>query len=94
VLPDEAMEMLMETRSYALLKGTRGQADVDLSNITGGLQRISQLATDFPQIEELNINPFFVGSLGTKAMVVDARISLRRGPQTQEEASGDSTESG
>jgi len=94
ITADEAMEMLMETRSYALLKGARGQADVDLSEITGGLQRISQLATDFPQIEELNINPFFVGSLGTKAMVVDARISLRRGPQTQEEAFGDSTESG
>ena len=94
ITADEAMEMLMETRSYALLKATRGQADVDLSDITGGLQRISQLATDFPQIEELNINPFIVGSVGTKAMVVDARISLRRSPKTHEEILGDSTESG
>jgi len=73
---DEAMQMLLETRSYALLKGARAQADVDLSTITSGLQRISQLAIDFPQISELNINPFIVGSIGTKAMVVDARITL------------------
>jgi acetyltransferase len=91
ITAEEAMEMLMETRSYALLKGTRGQADVDLSDITGGLQRISQMATDFPQIEELNINPFIVGNVGTKAMVVDARISLRRNPQTHEETFGEST---
>ncbi len=94
VTASEAMQMLMETRSYALLKGARGQADVDLSAITGGLQRISQLATDFPQIKELNINPFIVGSLGTKAMVVDAQITLSRGPQTQEEAFGGPAESG
>jgi acetyl coenzyme A synthetase (ADP forming)-like protein len=94
ITADEAMQMLMETRSYALLKGARGQADVDLSAITGGLQRISQLATDFPQIKELNINPFIVGSLGTKAMVVDAQITLNQGPQTQEEAFGGPAESG
>jgi acetyltransferase len=76
ITADEAMQMLKETRSYALLKGARGQADVDMSAITGALQRISQLATDFPQIKELNINPFIVGSLGTNAMVVDARITL------------------
>lgn len=78
ITADEAMQMLLETRSYALLKGARGQADVDLSAITGGLQRISQLATDFPQIKELNINPFIVGSVGTEAMVVDARITLSK----------------
>jgi acetyltransferase len=94
ITADEAMQMLMETRSYAMLKGARGQADVDLSAITGGLQRISQLATDFPQIKELNINPFIVGSLGTKAMVVDAQITLCRDPQTQEEAFGGPAESG
>ena len=76
ITADEAMHMLSETRSYALLKGARGQADVDLSAIAGGLQRISQLATDFPQIPELNINPFIVGSVGTEPMVVDAHITL------------------
>lgn len=70
--------MLLETRSYALLKDARGQADIDLSAITGGLQRISQMATDFPQITELNINPFIVGKVGTESVAVDARITLAR----------------
>lgn len=79
ITADEAMQMLSETRSYALLKAARGQADIDLTAITGALQRISQLATDFPQIKELNINPFIVGSVGTEPMVVDAGITLSQG---------------
>jgi acetyltransferase len=78
------MQMLLETRSYALLKGTRGQADIDLSAITGGLQRISQMAIDFPQIIELNINPFIVGSVGTDSVVVDARITLAQAGRINE----------
>ena len=74
----EAMQMLMGTRSYALLKGARGQAKVDLEAVASGLQRISQLATDFPMIKELDINPFIVGEMGTDPMVADARITLKK----------------
>lgn len=73
---DEAMQMLKETRSYALLEGARGQSRVDLDVIAGGLQRISQLGTDFPQIQELDINPYIVGPVGTDAYVADARMTL------------------
>ncbi len=77
ITAEEAMQMLQETRSYALLRGARGhQTDIDLSAITGGLQRISQMAIDFPQIIELNINPFIVGKVGTESVAVDARIIL------------------
>jgi acetyltransferase len=72
----EAMQMLEATRSYELLRGTRGQAAVDLDAIATGLQYISQLVTDFPQITEMDINPFIVGPIGTQAIVVDARITL------------------
>jgi acetyltransferase len=61
---DEAMQMRMATRSYAILRGARGQADTDLEGIAGGLQRISQRVTDFPQIRELNINPLLIGDGG------------------------------
>lgn len=70
------MQMLKGTRSYALLKGARGQAPVDLEAIARALQRISQLATDYPQIMELDINPFIVGPVGMRAYVADARMSL------------------
>ncbi len=73
---EEALQMLENTRSYALLRGARGQAGVDLNSIAGALQRISQLVTDFPQIEEMDINPFIVGEVGTKPVVADARMIL------------------
>jgi acetyltransferase len=76
ITQDEAMQMLKGTRSYALLQGARGQAPVDLEAIASALQRISQLATDYPRIMELDINPFIVGPVGTQAYVADARMSL------------------
>jgi acetate---CoA ligase (ADP-forming) len=76
ITAEEAMQMLKGTRSYALLRGARGQAAVDLEAVAGGLQRISQLATDYPQITELDINPFIVGEVGTGAYLADARMTL------------------
>jgi acetyltransferase len=76
VTADEAMNMLMSTRSCKLLEGFRGEAGVDLAAIGGALQRISQLVTDFPQISELDINPFMVGGPGEESVVADARILL------------------
>ncbi|HPO14060.1 MAG TPA: acetate--CoA ligase family protein [Candidatus Hydrogenedentes bacterium] len=76
ITKEEAMHMLMNTRSYALLKGARGQGPVDLEGIAGALQRISQLVTDFPNIIEMDINPFIVGEIGTPPIVADARMTL------------------
>lgn len=76
ITADEAMQMLESTKSFALLKGARGQARVDLSAIATALQRISQLATDFPQILEMDINPFIVGPVGTESVAADARFTL------------------
>ncbi len=76
ITAEEAMQMLRGTRSYELLEGARGQAPVDLESIAGGLQRISQLAKDYPQIAELDINPFIVGEVGSEAWVADARMTL------------------
>jgi acetyltransferase len=76
ITKEEAMQMLESTRSYELLKGVRGQAAMDLDAIATGLQYISQLVTDFPQIMEMDINPFIVGSVGTRSVAADARITL------------------
>lgn len=76
ITAEEAMQMLKGTRSYALLQGARGQSPVDLDAIAGALQRISQLATDYPGIKELDINPFIVGPVGVQAYVADARMTL------------------
>ncbi len=76
ITKNEALQMLQNTRSYALLRGARGQAAVDMDAIAGALQRISQLVTDFPQIEEMDINPFIVGEVGTPPVVADARMII------------------
>jgi acetate---CoA ligase (ADP-forming) len=76
ITEDEAMQMLEQTKSFGLLKGVRGQASVDLNAIATALQRISQLVTDFPQITEMDINPFMVGEPGVDSVVADARITL------------------
>jgi acetyltransferase len=75
----EAMSMLMGTRSYKLLEGVRGEQGVNLGAIGEALQRISQLVTDFPQIAELDINPFIVGKMGEDSVAADARIQLTPG---------------
>ena len=56
--------------------GARGEAAVDLNAIAGALQRVSQLVTDFPQIMEMDINPFIVGEVGRTPVVADARMTL------------------
>ena len=47
----EARQMLISTRTYKMLKGVRGQEGVDIDKIAEGLQRLSQLVTEFPQIQ-------------------------------------------
>ncbi|MGL1932409.1 MAG: acetate--CoA ligase family protein [Desulfotalea sp.] len=77
ITENEAIQMLKSTRSYDILEGRRGNKGVDIVAIANGLQRISQLATDYPQILELDINPFIVGEAGSDPIVADARITLK-----------------
>lgn len=76
ITQEEAIQMLKSTRSYEILQGKRGRQGVDLAAIATGLQRISQLTTDFPQIAELDINPFIVREIGVEPIVADARMTL------------------
>jgi len=73
---EEAKQMLINTKTYQMLKGVRGEEGVDIEAIAEGLQRLSQLVTEFPQIQEMDINPYVVGPEGTTPIAVDARISL------------------
>ncbi len=74
----EAKQMLINTRTYQMLKGVRGQKGVDMDAIAEGLQRLSQLVTEFPQIREMDINPYMVGPEGTTPVAVDARMTLEK----------------
>jgi acetyl coenzyme A synthetase (ADP forming)-like protein len=75
---DEAKQMLINTRTYKMLQGVRGEEGVDIEAIAEGLQRLSQLVTEYPQIQELDINPYVVGPRGTVPIAVDARMSVQK----------------
>lgn len=70
----EAAEMLDSVRMAKLLDGVRGENGIDKTKVIEIIQRISQLVTDFPQIEELDLNPIMAFQKG--AFVVDARIKV------------------
>jgi acetyltransferase len=73
----EAREMLAAIKGAPLLQGVRGKKGVDQDRLTEMLQRLSQLLTDLPEIQEMDLNP--VKAFADKVFVVDARISLKNG---------------
>lgn len=70
----EADEMMYEIRGAPLLHGIRGDKPSDLGAIREALLRVSQLATEFPEIVELDVNPLVVHSRG--AVAVDVRMVI------------------
>lgn len=70
----EALRMIKEIRSLAILKRVRGEKPVDLSALASVISRLSRLAANFPQIAELDANPVRVDEKGATAL--DARIIL------------------
>jgi acetyltransferase len=72
----EAGSMLGEIRARALLDGFRGQQPVDKDAIVDALLRIGQMVIDFPEIAELDINPFVVYEQGRGGVALDMRLVL------------------
>lgn len=75
----DAFDMIQEIRSYPILKGVRGQKPADVNAIAEDLIRLSVLASDFPVIQELDINPLVVYEKGSRAL--DARIIINNSHQ-------------
>jgi len=71
----EAREMLAAIKGAPLLQGVRGQKGVNQDRLTEILQRLSQLLTDLPEIQEMDLNP--VKAFADNVFVVDARISIK-----------------
>jgi len=73
----EAREMVDSIKTISLLKGVRGEKSSDIPSVVDCLLRLSQLITDFPEIEEFDINPLLVLEEGRGSRVVDVRIGLK-----------------
>jgi acyl-CoA synthetase (NDP forming) len=72
----DAMEMLSEIRSNALIGQFRGEAETERSSLVDVLVGLSRLSIDFPEIGEVDVNPLVVGSTGD-VCAVDAMVALR-----------------
>jgi len=70
----EAGEMLSGIKTAALLDGVRGEQGVDKEAIINLIQRVSQLLTDLPMIQEMDMNPIMAFADGVYA--VDGRIRI------------------
>lgn len=70
-------EMISSLKSYPLLTGFRGSKPVDLATVEETLLRVSQLVSDFPDIIEMDINPFIAASNKSNCKAVDARFILK-----------------
>ncbi|MBI1207564.1 MAG: GNAT family N-acetyltransferase [Azospirillum sp.] len=71
-----ARDLMSRTRIWKLLQGYRGRPPAELDAIAVALNMVSQLVIDFPQIQELDINPLFADPAGVVA--IDARIRVTR----------------
>lgn len=74
----ESIDMVESIKTISLLKGVRGEKSSDLSSVVDCLLRLSQLVTDFPEIEEFDINPLLVLEEGKGSRVVDVRIGIKK----------------
>jgi acetyltransferase len=74
--PLSALRMVQSVKAFPLLKGVRGEPPSDIDALTDVIERISQLAMEVPDVQELDINPLIVLPDHEGAIAADARIVL------------------
>ena len=72
----EIENSIKKLKSYPILKGFRGEEGVNLENLIDNLQKLNQLILDFPEIEEMDINPLIYSRKLDKFIAVDYRIKV------------------
>lgn len=75
---EDINEMVDSTIAGKLLKGVRGSTRADIEAVQSVIAALSQLALDFPEIEEIEINPLVVYPQGQGALALDSRTVLRQ----------------
>lgn len=72
--PEEARRMIGSIRGASILQGIRGEKPCNTEAVADLLVRLSHMLIDFPQIQEIDINPVLVFAEGEGAQAVDARV--------------------
>ena len=71
----DAYEMLKETKLYEIINGARGTI-YDIETLIDALLKLSKLIEENPNMQEIDINPFFLYEKGKGGKGVDALISI------------------
>lgn len=71
---EQAKKLMEKTKVYQLLKGYRGMKGVSIKHMQEILFNFSRMLVDFPELKEVDINPFAVDEKG--GVVLDAKIVL------------------
>lgn len=71
----EISSMITETKAYTLLRGYRGEKPADIDSVLKIIARVAKLACDFPEINEIDINPVFAYNQGASALDVKITVS-------------------
>jgi acetyltransferase len=74
VTREQAAALLQTLKIYPILKGARGQAGVNMAALVDTMVKLSGLAVDYPEIQELDLNPVVADSQG--CWCVDCRMVL------------------
>jgi acetyltransferase len=69
-----AKQLISNTKIYKLLQGYRNLPSIDLEDLQYIIYKFSYLLMDFPQIKEIDINPFSVDH--KSGSVLDAKVVL------------------
>ncbi|NVM55992.1 MAG: acetate--CoA ligase family protein [Candidatus Helarchaeota archaeon] len=73
----DAREMIEEIKAFPILDGFRGRPKGDVKTLIDILLKSSKLAIDFPEIDQMDLNPIIIYEEGKGCAVVDARIILK-----------------
>ncbi|MFA7014067.1 MAG: acetate--CoA ligase family protein, partial [Desulfobacterales bacterium] len=73
-----ARRMIQSIKGYKLFTGFRGKPEADVDAMEKLLICLSDMVTNHPEIQELDINPLLVHEKGNGTTVADCRIILNR----------------
>lgn len=73
---DDVNSMIREIRAFPILAGSRGEKGINFNALEDVLLIMSQMAQDFPEIQEAECNPVLVSEQG--AVVADMRVILSK----------------
>jgi len=64
------------SKGAALLREFRGAPPADVASAVQVLLRIQRLTEDYPEVEEVEVNPLLLSRPGGRSVAVDARLRI------------------